>query len=176
MAPEYAKRLTTEDEVADGWTSRVYWITMLYGYVPQTRRTQGTIISSVSFFTIGRLRVLHPYHTHHLGPLLGDQSSERRWIYTHNVNLRSSAYPTIGPYPWARTTVLGMSTFVAEVIWSMSCAFLLSALTKQRLTLIPLCYGNCSYPPHQHSQTTLFASFPLWTFCTTKVSESFRIS
>ena len=116
MAPEYAKRLTTEDEVADGWTSRVYWITMLYGYVPQTRRTQGTIVSSVSFFTIGRLRVLHPYHTHHLGPLLGGQSSERRWIYTHNVNLRSSAYPTIGPYPWARTTVLGMSTFVAEVI------------------------------------------------------------
>ena len=102
MAPEYAKRLTTEDEVADGWTSRVYWITMLYGYVPQTRRTQGTIVSSVSFFTIGRLRVLHPYHTHHLGPLLGGQSSERRWIYTHNVNLRSSAYPTIGPYPWAK--------------------------------------------------------------------------
>ena len=62
MAPEYAKRLTTEDEVADGWTSRVYWITMLYGYVSQTRRTQGTIVSSVSFFTIGRLRVLHPYH------------------------------------------------------------------------------------------------------------------
>ena len=81
MAPEYAKRLTTEDEVAIGWTSRVYWITMLYGYVSQTRRTQGTIVSSVSFFTIGRLRVLHPYHTHHLGPLLGGQSSERRWLY-----------------------------------------------------------------------------------------------
>ena len=31
----------------------------------------------------------------------------------------------------------------------MSCVFLLSTLTKQRLTLIPLCYGNCSYstPP-----------------------------
>ena len=72
MAPEYAKRLTTEDEVADGWTSRAYWITMLYGYVPQTRRTQGgecqcrlTLASSrpyapytEAFETIGQIKFL----------------------------------------------------------------------------------------------------------------------